>query len=67
MARNTYYKAAGILFNVMLGVNVTHEFNQAIERGANAAHRTKSDFLRIILEKGLKAVQDEKSQSFRPS
>ena len=43
----------------MLGVNVTDELNASIEHGARAVERTKSDFIRIILEKGLKAVHDE--------
>jgi hypothetical protein len=44
----------------MLGVNITHELNSSIERAADVAHRTKSDFIRLVLEKGLKSVQDER-------
>ena len=60
MPRNTYYKPKGALFDVMLGVNITKDFSKQLERAAAAAQRTQSDFLRIILEKGLKAFQDER-------
>lgn len=62
VTRNAYYKPAGKLFNVMLGVNVTCELNESIEHGARVIQRTKSDFIRIILEKGLKAVHKEQQQ-----
>jgi len=60
LARKVYYRPEGTLFDVMLGVNVSQELNQSIEHGAAVAQRTKSDFLRLILKKGLKAVQDER-------
>jgi hypothetical protein len=60
LARKVYYRPDGTLFDVMLGVNITHELNSSIERAADVAHRTKSDFIRLVLEKGLKSVQDER-------
>ena len=60
MVRNVYYKPRGALFNVMIGANVTSDFNKQLERGADAPQRTKSDFIRLLLEKGLKAFHDER-------
>jgi len=67
MARNAYYKPQGVLFDVMLGVNVSSEFKRQLERAADAAYRTKSDFIRLVLDKGLKAFQDEQRRSREPS
>ncbi len=59
MTRDVYYKPKGALFNVMVGVNVTRDFKRLLEHGAAEAQRTQSDFIRLLLEKGLKAFQDE--------
>ena len=57
MTRRVYYRREGGRFDVMLGVNISHELNSRIEAAANDAQRSKSDFIRTILEAGLKAHQ----------
>ena len=60
MARNSYYKPSGVLFDVMLGVHITDDLDSRLRSGATSAQLTKSDFVRLVLEEGLKAVHDER-------
>ncbi len=59
MARNVYYRPAGIFYNIMLSVTVTGQMNGLIESGAESAFCTKSDYIRTLLERGLQSL-DEK-------
>lgn len=67
MARNAFYRRNDELFDVMLGVHVTNDLKLQLEQGAADAQRTQSDFVRIVLEKGLKAVQDERLRKREPA
>lgn len=55
LARRRLYKADRL--DAFLGVNVTPQMNEEIEREAARALRPKSEFLRMLLEEGLKSLR----------
>ena len=71
MTRKVYYRPDGAFLDVMIGVNITKDLNEKIEQQAETAHRTKSDFLRLLLEEGLKTLSNKRlrvrSTSSEPS